>query len=233
MEKMIQIGLIGDFSESVNAHRAIPLAISLAAGKAKCRVETTWVATNAIQEALLGKHHGLWCVPGSPYVNMDGALQAIRFAREQGIPFLGTCGGFQHAVLEYARNVLGLENADHVETNPDTAIPVISPLSCSHVGVEGSIRLISGTRIHRIYGKEETVERYHCNYGFNPDYYSAFNDGELRITGYDDGGSARVVEHITHRFYLATLFQPELSAFENRIHPVVSAFLEAVIAIMK
>src|SRR5205809_607084 len=78
--------------------------------------------------------HGIWCVPGSPYRSMDGALRANRFARENGRPFLGTCGGFQHAIIESLRNVAGLKHADHAESNPDAKMPVIVRLACSLAG---------------------------------------------------------------------------------------------------
>jgi CTP synthase (UTP-ammonia lyase) len=92
---------------------------------------------------------GLWCVPASPYRSMDGALTAIRFARERSRPFLGTCGGFQHAVIEYARNVLGWPDAEHAETSPDAARPVINELECALVEATETVTLFPGTRIAR------------------------------------------------------------------------------------
>ena len=90
---------------------------------------------------------GLWCVPTSPYRSMEGALLAIRYARESGVPFLGTCGGFQHAVIEYARNVLGWADAEHAETAPDAARAVISLLECPLVETSGVVRFVPGSRI--------------------------------------------------------------------------------------
>src|SRR5687768_2278658 len=108
MTRVAHIGLVGDYSEAVVAHGAIPRALALAADELGCGVETTWLPTRqlaglsaaALGEQLAG-YAGLWCVPGSPYESMEGALAAIRFAREQGLPFLGSCGGFQHALLEH------------------------------------------------------------------------------------------------------------------------------------
>ena len=95
MQKTVSIGLIGDYNESVPAHQAIPLALQHAAESSKIAVEYQWVPTEDIVSiANISQFDGLWCVPASPYRNMDGALLTIRHARESSIPFLGTCGGF-------------------------------------------------------------------------------------------------------------------------------------------
>jgi hypothetical protein len=87
----------------------------------------------------LASFDAIWCVPGSPYRNMAAALLMIGTARREGIPFLGTCGGFQHALIEYARDVAGIEDAEHAESSPSARHLVIEPLSCSLVGAEGAI----------------------------------------------------------------------------------------------
>jgi len=118
MTATIHIGLIGDHDSAVLAHHAIPRALALAAEAAAASVEHEWIPTEEIHAASrVSDFDGLWCVPASPYRSMEGALRAIRFAREAGLPFLGTCGGFQHAILEYARHVLGWADAEHAETN--------------------------------------------------------------------------------------------------------------------
>ena len=101
MPPILNIGLIGDRDDDIVAHRAIPRALALAAEAAGIPVRFEWLPTKAITSPEpLTRLDGLWCVPGSPYQNMDGALLGIRHARESGTPFLGTCGGFQHAVIE-------------------------------------------------------------------------------------------------------------------------------------
>src|SRR4051794_39452562 len=115
----MRIGIIGDYDAGITAHQAVPRALELAAASREVAVECEWISTADIHHAAcLARFDGLWCVPGSPYRSMDGALIAIRFAREQQRPFLGTCGGFQHAVIEHARNVLGWTDAEHAETAP-------------------------------------------------------------------------------------------------------------------
>ena len=115
---MTRLALIGDHNPEVVAHRAIPLALELAQKNLSSVLQWDWIGTDAITDAprQLAGHAGVWCVPASPYKSMDGALAAIRFARETKRPFLGTCGGFQHALIEFARNVIGVTGADHAET---------------------------------------------------------------------------------------------------------------------
>jgi CTP synthase (UTP-ammonia lyase) len=230
MARTLRVGLVGDFSPDVRAHTAIPTATELAARGLSRRVETCWLETPSLGDAseqALSSFDALWCVPGSPYASMDGALHAIRFARERGVAFLGTCGGFQHALIEYARNVLGLVEADHAESNPAAALPLIAPLACSLVGERGAITLRPGSRIVAIYGRSETVEAYHCSFGLAPRYQSLLEHGAMRITGVDSNGEARVVELGDHPFFIGTLFQPELSASSGVAHPLIRAFLEA------
>ena len=225
----LKIGLIGDYSPEVTAHVAIPQALALAASGMESEIEASWLATESLADDIgqLSSFDGLWCVPASPYRSMEGALAAIRFAREEVRPFLGTCGGFQHALIEYARNVLGMAEADHVESNPTTAMPLIAPLSCSLVEAHGVIKLKDGSNVRRIYGADEIVEQYHCNYGVNARYQSLLESSEMKVTGVDAEGEARVVELAGHPFFIATLFQPERSALSGKAHPLIVAYVQA------
>ncbi len=230
----IKIGLIGDYSPEVTAHVAIPKALGLAAKEIKCGINVIWLGTENIAENIgeLSEFNALWCVPASPYKDMDGALAAIRYARESEIPYLGTCGGFQHALIEYARNVLNLKEADNAESNPQTEMPIIAPLNCSLIEAEGVIELEENSRISRIYGCREIYENYHCSYGFNPQYKSILEQSEMEITGADENGDPRVLELKSHPFFIATLFQPERSALTSlpAAHPLVRAYLEAAVS---
>ena len=230
----IRIALVGDYQPAVPAHCAIPGALVRAGAAAGCTVAADWIATPALAgdpAARLAGYDGVWCVPASPYASMDGALGAIRVAREGGIPFLGTCGGFQHALIEYARNVLGIAEADHAETRPDAALPLIAPLACSLAGgARGTIRLVSGSRVRAIYGRDEIVEEFNCNFGVNAAFEPLLDDGRLRVTGRDPQGAVRVVELPAHPFYLATLFQPERATLGGAPHPLIDAYVAAVAA---
>ena len=228
-----RIGLIGDYNAQVTAHRAIPLALDLAATAiGDCQVQSIWFPTQTLThdpEERLSPLHGIWCVPASPYASMNGALQAIHLARTRRIPFLGTCGGFQHALIEYARNVLEWHEADHAESNPNASMTLISSLSCPLVEKEGRIVLEEGSRVRQIYGRAEISETYHCNFGLNRSYETRLN-GALQFSGRDDAGEVRVLELPQHPFFVATLFQPERSALRGEVHPLIRAFLQAVLS---
>ena len=230
MNATIRIALIGDHNPAVAAHVAIPRALKLAANGLVRAIEPVWMATPLFttkSEERLSPFDAIWCVPNSPYASMEGALCAIRFARESGRPFLGTCGGFQHTIIEYARNVLGFHEADHAESNPAAALPLISRLACSLARGKGAIRLLPKSQLARIYGSAEIAENYHCNFGLNPRFESMLNDGRLNISGRDENGEVRAVELAGHRFFIATLFQPEQSAFTGVEHPLIRCFLRA------
>jgi CTP synthase (UTP-ammonia lyase) len=226
--RFLAIALIGDHDPEVTAHRAVPKALSLAAEAAGLDVRPNWIHTTAVPDPIgdhFSAYDAVWCVPASPYASFGGALRAIRYARESGTPFFGTCGGFQHAVIEYARNLLGSADAGHAEIHPDAANPVITPLSCALVECSGSIRLVAGSRAAALYGDRELREQYHCSYGLNPKYETAMERSGLRISGRDPAGEARIVELEGHPFYLATLFQPERAALRGECHPLVGALV--------
>jgi CTP synthase (UTP-ammonia lyase) len=224
----VRIGLVGDFNGEVPAHRAIPHALALAANDLGRAVGPTWLPTEAIRdESGLAHFDGLWCVPGSPYRSIEGALRAIRFAREQGRPFLGTCGGFQHAILEFARDVLGWEDAEHAETAPDAERPVVTPLACALVEASDAIRFVPGSRIAAAYGLSEATERYRCRYGINPAFQAELLAAGLRVAAVDAAGEVRAVELEGHPFFVATLFQPERAALTGALPPLVGAFVKA------
>src|SRR5689334_15979695 len=137
---------------------------------------------------------------------MAGALRAIRHARENGVPFLGTCGGFQHAVIEYAQAVLGWRDATHAETTPDAGRNVISALTCGLLDGEGLIRFVPASKLATAYGAPETTAEYLCRYGVNPDFRRALVRGPLREAATDADGDIRAVELDGHPFFVATLF---------------------------
>lgn len=228
---MIRILLVGDESKEVLAHQAIPKALALAAQKLLVDVAPEWLPTEQIMSAnkvATKNPNAIWCVPGSPYRNMDGALTAIRFARENKIPFLGTCGGFQHAVIEIARDLLNIRDADHMESNPSATMPLISKLACSLINQSERIRIKPNTALRRIYGADEITEAYQCSYGLNPELKHLLRDANLEFSAHSVGDDAvRAIELTNHPFFIATLFQPERSAATGKPHPLVSAFVEA------
>ncbi|AJO80114.1 CTP synthase [Pseudomonas sp. MRSN 12121] len=224
----LHIALVGDHDPQVTAHRAIPRALEMAAEETGLKVRYHWLATDSLgSDEPLQAFDGIWCVPASPYRSMDGALRAIRFARERQRPFLGTCGGFQHAVLEYARNVLGWADAEHGETHPEAERALLTPLTCALVEATDSIHLSPGSRIAEAYGEQQICEGYRCRYGVNPAFAGQLLEHDLRPNGYDSAGDLRAVELRDHRFFVATLFQPERAALNGVVPPLVSALLAA------
>jgi hypothetical protein len=232
----LTIALVGDFRESVTAHRAIPPALELSARDLNCDLNFKWHATADLArdpEGQLGDASGIWCVPAGPYENTEAALAAIRFARESGLPFLGTCAGFQHALLEFARNALGREDASHAELDPGAANALITTLSCALVEKSGSVTLASDSLLAKAYGATETCEEYHCRYGLSPDHERLFRGSAMRIVGRDDGGEVRAVELKDHPFFVATLFQPERAALKGITPPLVRAFVAAALRVSR
>lgn len=223
------IALVGDYSPDVIAHRAVPQSLELARDATASDVSWHWFCTSSIEDAAhdLAECTAIWVVPASPYASMAGALEAIRWARQTGRPFLGTCGGFQHALIEFARHVAGLTDADHAENNAHAETLVVTPLICSLVEKSGALRFPLGSKVGSAYGSEQAVEGYHCRYGLNAKYRSQLEMAGLRFSGFDDAGEVRAFELPSHPFFIGTLFQPERSALRGEVHPLICAFVRA------
>lgn len=230
---VVRIGLIGDYSQSVIAHTAIPRALKLAAEQENIALSHDWLGTEVLATAAqsrFAEYHAFWCTPGSPYQSMDGAIRAIRYARETPRPFLGTCGGFQHAVIEIARNLLNVPAADHAESNPDATDAVITPLECSLIEVQGSISVAKDSRLFAAYARNQVAETYNCRYGLSADFRAKFNHHAIACTAFSESGDVRAIELKDHPFFVATLFQPERSALTGTAHPLIAAFVSAAVA---
>lgn len=225
-----RIALVGDRSPNVLAHTRIPLLLDALATRDRLVLDAYWIPTEDAEhaEAVRG-FDAVWVVPGSPYRSEAGALTAIRTAREGGIPFLGTCGGFQHALLEYARDVCGLTQVAHAEVDPDAEDLLIEPLACSLVGHEATVTIEPGSLAQSVLGAEKTVERYFCSYGPSR-HLDTLRAHGLRFSGHDEDGHVRIAELPGHPFFLATLFQPEQYGDGSRPHPIVRALARAAVA---
>jgi CTP synthase (UTP-ammonia lyase) len=222
-----RVALVGDRSANVRAHARIPGLIDALLQREGIALDPYWIATPEAEDCDLSGFDAIWLAPGSPYASADGAISAARTAREQRIPFLGTCGGFQHALLEYARDVCGLRNVQNAETIPQADDLLIVPLECSLVGHEEAVMIAPGTLAARIIGPGRRTERYHCAYGLNAEYLDALIHGGLRFSGFDDDGHVRVFELPGHPFFVGTLFQPELQDESTQPHPIITALAVA------
>jgi CTP synthase (UTP-ammonia lyase) len=196
--KTTRIGIIGDYNPEYPLHLATDDSIRHAAQALGQPIEFEWLATDLPHDYC--GYRGLWCSPGSPYRSLEGAIEGIRYARENGVPFLGTCGGFQHAVLEFSRNVMGVADAAHAEYDPQATTAVVHRLTCSLVGRDGEVQFKGGSRAAHYYGDERRVETYRCSFGMNPTYQEAIETAGLIITGRDADGEARIIELPSHPF---------------------------------
>ncbi|MHB8131197.1 MAG: CTP synthase C-terminal region-related (seleno)protein [Mobilitalea sp.] len=206
-------------------------AIKHCANKLGLTQETKWLSTNLLEEGTKQKlscFDGLWCAPGSPYKSMLGAINAIKFARENNYPFIGTCGGFQHAVIEYARNVLQIKSIQGTEFNPYLPNSFITALSCSLVGQARHIIIAKDSNMNDIYGATEIEEKYNCNFGLNKEFQTILDQNGFKVIGKDTEGEARIVVLDENNFYVATLFQPQLSSTYETPHPLIMAYLSYV-----
>lgn len=226
----VRLGIIGEHDPSFAPHQAVDANVAQVAAARGIDVRAEWISTQTIATRGTGRlerFDAIWISPGSPYRSVDGALAAIRYARELEIPLLGTCGGFQHVVLEYARNVMGLGAAEHEETAPNASTLVVTALACSAAGARMPVTLDGASRVAGWYGTTRIVERYYCRYGVNPEYEQQLEEAGLRIVGWDDGGEPRVVDIPSHPFYIGALFVPLPSDDGSTPHPLVAAFIES------
>ena len=225
---MVRIGIIGEFDPSFEPHVATNDSIEHARAAVAREVSYAWVSTRDLDHTFFSEFAGAWVAPGSPYKDMERTLQTIQFARENGVPMFGTCGGFQHMLIEYARNVLGLTDAQHAEYDPYASCLFISELSCSLAGREMEIQILPGSQAARIYSSSIAKERYYCNFSVNPQYVDRIKCGSLRISGTDNDGEVRIVELPGHPFFMGTLFVPQAISTCLCPHPLINAFLVAV-----
>jgi CTP synthase (UTP-ammonia lyase) len=224
-----RIALVGDRSANVRAHARIPVLIDSLLNREGIPLDAYWIPSPEACDSDLSGFDAIWAVPGSPYESPEGVITAVRTARELGIPLLATCGGFQHALLEYARDVCGLTRVTNAETAPDAQEQLIVLLDCSLKGHEDAVMIVPGTLAAKISGPGRRTERYHCDYGLNADYLEALTAGGLRFSGFDDSGQVRIAELPGHPFFIGTLFQPELLGDGSRPHPIIAAFAAAAL----
>jgi len=203
----VRIGIIGDFNTEFRSHHATNDAIQHTASKLKLKVESEWLPTPALASSegrkILESFDGLWASPGSPYKSMEGMLKGIEFARTRDWPFLGTCGGFQYAVIECARNVLGMKDADTAENNSGSKNIVIYPVACAVPnqakgapklsGVVPEIRVRPGSYLETFYGENVIKEEFFCNFELNPEFEWCSIEAGFPIAARGPQGEVRAI----------------------------------------
>ena len=227
MADTTRIGIIGDYNSQNPTHVATNNGIRHAAEVLGTPLEAVWLDTDRSHQ--LETFQGLFGSPGSPYRSMDGALAGIRYARENNVPFMGTCGGFQHLVIEYARNVMGFTDATHAESDPYASCLFITALSCSLVGKTMEVNITPGSKAADACRATRSMEQFYCNFGLNPEYRDQLERHGLEITGTDQDGEVRIVELGTHPFFVGTLFVPQARSVPGTPHPLVLEFCRAAV----
>lgn len=229
----MKLAIIGDYNSQYKPHQATNEAITHSLINFGIPLQYDWISTEVIDkdfEKIISTYHGFWIAPGSPYISMSGALKIIQHARENKIPTLGTCGGFQHMVIEFARNVMGIADAEHAEYDPYASNLVVNPLSCSLVGETLEVELTEPfSRTSEIFGEKKILEKYYCNFGLNPKYQNQLHDNGFKMVGTDKLKEARILELENHPFFIATLFVPQDNSTIESPHKLVTGFLKSIV----
>lgn len=239
----VKIALVGKYNELPDAYKSIHEAFVHAGTVHECKVKVVPIHAQQLEEnpesipEMLANFDGVLVAPGFGERAIEGKIGAIRYVREQGIPFFGICLGMQCAVVEFARHVLGLEDAASTEMNPDTPHPVIhlmpEQLHVTHKG--GTMRLgafacklTRKSKVAEAYGKLEIKERHRHRFEFNNDYKEVMDKAGLTATGINpETGLVEIVELRQHPWFVGVQFHPELKSRVEAPHPLFVAFIKA------
>ena len=219
-----RIALLGDFDRSHVTHRELEAAVT----QLPDGVETVWVGSDSAAARAPEAFDGLWVLPGTPYRDDDAVDAAIGWALASGTPLLGTCGGFQYAVLALARRRAGIAEAVHAELEPDAAAPVVAPLACSLIGEERTVTCVPGTRLAAICGTAPFTGFHWCNYGLADAFVARLEAAGVVVSARAPDAGVEGIELPDHPFFVATLFQPQVGALSGApLHPLIEAFAQA------
>ncbi|MCZ2472176.1 CTP synthase [Aquirufa ecclesiirivi] len=237
----ISIGLIGKYVELKDSYKSIAEAFIHAGVANEIKVNVKWISSETMddentQETLTGLD-GILVAPGFGERGIQGKINAVKFARENKIPFLGICLGMQCAVIEFARNVIALEDAHSFEMNPETPYPVIDIMEDQKKISEkgGTMRLGSypckiekGTLAHKIYGKSSIQERHRHRYEFNNTYLDQYHQAGMVTSGVNpDSNLVEIVELPNHPFFVGVQFHPEYKSTVEAPSPLFVHFVKA------
>lgn len=223
----MKLAIIAEYDANFEPHVQTDAAIAHSSRGLEVDVQHEWLSTSDERMAHLNEFDAVWFAPGSPYRNLSRTLEAVRFAREHNVPTLGTCGGYQHLVIEFARNVCLISEAQHAEYDPYASRLIVSRLACSLAGRDMEVSLKPGSRTAAAYGKEAVIERYYCNFGINPAFVDHISSSGFRVAGTDRDGDCRIMEISENRFFVGTLFVPQAGSQPDQPHPLINAFLLA------
>lgn len=237
----VTIGLIGKYIELQDAYKSILEAFVHAGAMNECKVQVVNVHSEFITPEnvaeKLGSLDGLLVAPGFGHRGVEGKILAVKYAREQGLPFFGICLGMQMAVIEYARNVLGLHNAHSTEMDASTPHPVIDLMEeQKKITVKGgTMRLGSypctireGSLAQRVYGSLDISERHRHRWEFNNAYLDQFEQAGMLASGKNtDTGLVEIIELSNHPFFIGVQYHPELKSTVENPAPLFVSFIKA------
>lgn len=239
----VRIGLIGKYIELKDAYKSIAESLIHAGVSNETKVNVEWIHSEKLDDKnvqeKLGNLHGILVAPGFGDRGIEGKINAIRFAREQKIPFFGICLGMQCAVIEFSRNVLGLENAHSTEMAPETKYPVIDIMDDQKNITKkgGTMRLgeypcniSKNTKAATIYGKSRISERHRHRYEFNNKYLKKFEEAGMVASGVNPNGNlVEIIEYKNHPWFIGVQFHPEYKSTVENPHPLFVKFVKAAL----
>ena len=241
-KREVNIALVGKYVELQDAYKSIQESFVHAGAANECRVNFRTVHSERVSEENVAEKlagvDGILVAPGFGERGIPGKIAAVRYARENGIPFFGICLGMQMAVVEFARDVLGYADAASTEMHPDTTHPVIDLMEEQKTTtIKGgtmrlgayACRLLPGTLASRIYGGQDVVyERHRHRYEFNDAYRAAFEQAGMAFSGTNpDTGLVEIVEIPSHPFFIGAQFHPEFKSTPEQPQPIFTAFVKA------
>lgn len=223
-----KIVILGDFNPIYSTHHALNDSVRQLDKTFEEELQFDWISTDILnyKTAFKNIYCGLWIAPGSPYKDMENVINTITFARENNIPTLGNCGGFQHMLIEFAKNVCGIVEASHEEITPNSSELVISKLLCSLVEKEEQLNIVDKNSIlYNILKTENFKGRYYCSYGLNSRYVDTLKSNGIKITSLSSDNDVRSFELENHPFFVGTLFQPALISTYEKPNPIIRQFV--------
>ncbi len=241
---LVTIGFVGKYLELKESYKSLIEALIHSGAHLDTRVAINWIDSEKIEtqgaEALLSDCDSVLVAGGFGNRGVEGKIEAIRYARTHGLPFLGLCLGMQLSIVEFARDVVGLKDAHSVELDPQTTNPVIHIMP-DQIGIEdigGTLRLGSypcvlnkESKAYQLYGSENIEERHRHRYEVNNDYRDQLEKAGMMLSGLSpDGRIVEMVEIPEHPWFIATQAHPELKSRPNRPHPLFRGFVEAALA---
>ena len=241
LRRSVTVGLVGKYVQLHDAYLSVAEALRHAGYVCGAAVEILWIDSETVTRAdaaeKLSGCDGIIVPGGFGDRGMEGMIETARYARENGIPYLGICLGMQVAVIEFARNVCGFTDASSGELDPDSPHKVIDflPDQNESVAKGGTLRLgaypcriTEGSRMRRCYGREEIRERHRHRYEFNNEYRKPLQENGLCLCGLSpDGHIVEAVELEDHPFFIGVQFHPEFKSRPNRAHPLFLGLIEA------